>query len=152
MKSRLLPALACAALVISGTIAEAAVLCAKQKKDGTFSTTVKIREICKPSETQLAPENVGFCCGSSTTTTTAVCPTTTTLGIPSCVGSPSSICTNLPCPGGQLCGDDGSGGCRCTGPLHCGGNDNFCGGNCTSGSCQQLPVPAGCPSIGCGCQ
>jgi hypothetical protein len=33
--------------------AEAVVLCARSRRDGTFNTTIKIREACRPTETQL---------------------------------------------------------------------------------------------------
>jgi hypothetical protein len=149
--------LALAVLLVWSASADAAVLCAKHRANGSFNATVKIREACRPSETLLGPESVGFCCGATTTststsvTTTLVCPTTTTLGAPDCGGNPPAFCGGL-CPGGQDCVDGGSGSCVCSGPFHC-GVQNFCGGDCAPGlSCQPLPVPAGCPSIGCGCQ
>ena len=40
--------------------AGAAVLCAKPRGDGTFSTTVKIREACRPVEMQLDPAGLGI--------------------------------------------------------------------------------------------
>jgi hypothetical protein len=40
--------------------AEAAMLCAKPKKDGTFSTSVKVREACTASEVQLDPATLGL--------------------------------------------------------------------------------------------
>ncbi len=147
-------ALAVTAILLFTTAAHAAVLCAQRGRDGTFSTTVKIREACRPAEVTLTPDAVGFCCTVTTTTTSTSepCPTTTTLGVANCGGNPASFCGGL-CPDSQTCGDDGNGHCACLGPLHCGGQDNFCGGDCPAGqSCQQLPVPPGCGSIGCGCQ
>jgi len=146
-------AIALAPIMVAAT-ADAAVLCAKRRPDGTFNTTVKVRAVCHPAEATLTPEELGLCCAvtTTTTTTTQACPTTTTLGEPDCGGNPATFCGGL-CHGGQTCGDDGNGHCACLGPLHCGGADNFCGGDCPAAqSCQPLPVPAGCPSIGCGCQ
>lgn len=56
---RLLPLVTAAVLVGSATT-EAAVLCAKPRGDGTYSTTVKIREQCRPAETQLDPVALGL--------------------------------------------------------------------------------------------
>src|SRR5437879_5862237 len=44
-----------AALALAASSARAVVLCARARSDGTFSTTLKVRELCKSSETQLAP-------------------------------------------------------------------------------------------------
>src|SRR5262245_28522414 len=85
--------------------AAAAVLCAKPRKGGIFNSNVKVREACKPGETQLAPEDVGFCCTppstsstTSTSTTTSSCPiyTSTSLGVPDCGGSGTcfGLCAN----------------------------------------------------------
>jgi hypothetical protein len=49
---------------------EAAVFCAKPSRDGTLNGSVKVREACKRNELQLAPGDVGFCCGTPTTVTT----------------------------------------------------------------------------------
>ena len=149
-----------AVLLLFNATADAAVLCAKRRSDGTFHSTVRVRETCRQGETVLTPEAVGFCCEHSTTTTststsvtsTPPCPTVTTLGVPDCGGisGPPSCLGN--CTGGRTCADDGNGHCLCTGTGHC-GVQNFCGGDCPSGlGCQPLPVPEGCPSIGCGCQ
>jgi hypothetical protein len=40
---------------MSVTAAHAAVLCAKQRSDGTFNSSVRIREACKSRETELDP-------------------------------------------------------------------------------------------------
>lgn len=40
--------------------AHAAVLCARPHADGTFNTSVKIREACRPSEAQLDPAALGL--------------------------------------------------------------------------------------------
>ena len=66
-------------LVVTST-AEVAVLCAKPRKDGTFNGAVRIRESCKPGETQLDPAAVGFCCAASTTSTSSTSTTTTIMG------------------------------------------------------------------------
>ena len=52
--------LAYAALLLLPLTADAAVLCAKPKPDGTLSSTVKVREACKPAEVQLDPTTLGF--------------------------------------------------------------------------------------------
>ncbi len=85
---------------------------------------------------------------TSTSITMPMCPTTTTLGIPNCQ---TNFCG--PCLSGQACTADGNGQCGCTGPVLCGGTYSICGGECPTGQmCAQIPVPAGCPSIGCDCQ
>jgi len=146
-------------ILLAAGVADGAVLCAKRRADGKFSSTVKVREACRSNEVMLTPEAVGFCCTESTTSTTETtttsipCPTTTTLGAPPCMGTPTNLCSFVSCPGGQMCTDGGSGTCVCTGPFHCGGADHFCGGDCPAGqTCTQLPVPPGCGSIGCQCQ
>src|SRR5262245_55037117 len=64
------------------------VLCARQRGDVTFSTAVKIREVCSGRETQLDPIALGLkgpqgepgvceCPGVTTTTTTGAASTTT---------------------------------------------------------------------------
>jgi hypothetical protein len=138
--------------------AAAAMLCAKPRKGGVFNGSVKIREACRPGETQLAPEDVGFCCdGASTTsttstsTTTVSCPihTTTSLGIPDCFGS-SGSCLGL-CANARACVPDAvSGACGCTGEVQpCGvvTYNGLCGGTCPTGSTCQIhepPLPNGC--------
>jgi hypothetical protein len=75
------------ALVV-GTASDAAVLCAKPKRDGTFNSGVRIRELCKSGEVQLDPAVVGFCCTTSTTTsrttTSTTLPVAETLSVPFC--------------------------------------------------------------------
>ncbi len=144
-----------AALLFAPNAANAAVLCAKQRSDGTFSSSVKIREVCRAKEVQLAPQDVGFCCSATTTSTTSTslaCPTTTTLGAPDCsIGG--GVCGLYPCFNGQTCTDTGGGVCGCTGPVQCGGPFSVCGGECPGGlTCTPKPVPPGCGSIGCTCQ
>src|SRR4030095_6746319 len=97
-----------ATLMLAPIAASGAVLCAKQRNDGTFSSSVKIREACHAKEVQLAPEAVGFCCAASTSATTSTststtslaCPTTTTLGIPDCT---TGAGCGFPCFNGQTC-------------------------------------------------
>jgi hypothetical protein len=53
------------ALVIGFTLslvgsARAVMLCARPRSDGSYSTAVKIREVCKSSETQLDPVALGL--------------------------------------------------------------------------------------------
>jgi len=148
-----------AAVLISSLFAAsstAAVLCAKPRRDGLFNGSVKIREACRRGETQLAPEDVGFCCTSppttattSTSTSTGTCPTftMTTLGIPDCGGG---FCFGL-CANARECVPDAqSGVCGCTGAeLPCGvvTYTGACGGTCPSGQACQLhapPLPNGC--------
>ena len=146
--------------------ADAAVLCTKLRKDGTYGSTLRIREACKEREVVVDPTALGFCCadGSTSTTTsvttttatsTSVCPTftTTTLGVPDCGGG---ICFGL-CANALAC-VEGESGCECTGPpLDCqavtaGGQ---CGGTCPEGLTCQTVQPVGedgCPqSPRCGC-
>lgn len=64
--------------------AAAAVLCARAKPDGSFSASVKVREVCRGAETELgilslAPLRVGEPSPSTTTTTTSSTTTSTTL-------------------------------------------------------------------------
>ena len=142
-----------ATLMLAPAATSAAVLCAKQRSDGTFSSSVKIREACRAREVQLAPQDVGFCCSATTTSTTSTsvaCPSTTTLGNPGCVGG---FGCGFQCSNGQMCSDVGSGQCGCAGPVLCGGNYSACGGECPVGQeCTPKPVPPGCGSIGCDCQ
>jgi len=53
-------ALVSAVVLAALTSAHAIVLCAKQRSDGTFNAAVKIREACRPSETQLDPVELGL--------------------------------------------------------------------------------------------
>jgi hypothetical protein len=48
------------ATIFSASTAEAVVLCAKPRSDGTYNTSVKLREACKPGETQLDPAALGL--------------------------------------------------------------------------------------------
>jgi hypothetical protein len=143
-----------AGLLLLAATAEASVLCARRRSDGTVSGGVKVRAACRPTEVTLTPDAVGFCCTATTTSTTTsvttpACPTTTTLGIPTC--GPGSC--GFPCLSGQACIDPGNGQCTCSGPVFCGGTFFTCGGECPVGqTCTGLPVPAGCPSVGCTCQ
>lgn len=139
--------------------ARAAVLCAKPRKTGLFNGSVKIREARRPGETQVAPEDVGFCCtppsttATTTTSTSTSCPTytSTTLGIPDCFenGSCAGLCANAR----AWVPDAVSGACGCTGPeLPCGIVTYFgaCGGTCPVGESCQLyspPLPGGCPDV-----
>src|ERR1700746_2622607 len=96
------------ATVLCATIAgaDAPVLCVARRSDGSLRGTVRARDACRPSEVELAPDMVGFCCGTSTTTvTTTSCPiiTTTTLGIPDC-GGPAPACLGL-CSNARACVD-----------------------------------------------
>src|SRR5262245_53705371 len=122
---RLSPAvvLVAVAVLVMGSTAGAAVLCAKPRKDGTFNTGVKIREACKTSEVQLDAAAVGLCCTVTTTTTagttaTSCPPTTTTTSLPLCsTGLPSSSCIVGVCSNGSSCAPDSvTGACGCTGP------------------------------------
>jgi hypothetical protein len=82
-----------AALLATGT-AQAAMLCARPRADGTFSATVKIREACRPNEVELGiitldplrlsgPPTTSTSVTSTSTTSSSI--TTTTL--PSCGSS-----------------------------------------------------------------
>ena len=45
-------ALLLVAIMMTGT-AQAAMVCARPRSDGTFSTTLKLREACKPNEVEI---------------------------------------------------------------------------------------------------
>jgi hypothetical protein len=143
-----------AMLALAPDTATAAALCAKRRSDGTFSSSVKIREACRAKEVQLAPQDVGFCCSVTTTSTTSsslACPTMTTLGVPDCQSGVG--CGFQNCRNGQTCTDQGGLQCACTGPVQCGGLFSVCGGECPLGqTCTPKSVPPGCGSIGCSCQ
>lgn len=148
--------------------ANGAVLCAKARKDGTFGSSLRIRETCTKREVEVHPAALGFCCEPSSTTTavttttssvtSSVCPTftTTTLGVPDC-GGDGATCFGL-CPNALACVPDRLGGCSCTGPeLSCqvvsaGG---ACGGTCPEGLTCRTVQPVGqdgCPEYPrCGC-
>jgi hypothetical protein len=49
-----------AIVVTTGGVSSAVVLCARPRADGTFNTTVKIRQACAPRETQLDPGVLGL--------------------------------------------------------------------------------------------
>jgi hypothetical protein len=136
-----------AGAVLMTDTAGAAVLCAKARKDGTFNSSVKLREACKPGEVQLDAAAVGMCCTVTTTTTsgttaTTCPPTTTTTSLPLCsAGLPSSSCIVGVCSNGSSCASDTvTGECGCTGPPpSCGAyGTQFCGGTCPAGSACQI--------------
>jgi len=150
----LLVALALAAAALMAVhAARAAVLCAKPRKDGTFNSGVKIREVCKPNEVQLDPAAVGFCCGATSTTfpVTTTCPTTsTTTTLPMCTAGAAVCPGSGVCFNGHTCVvDSGTGTCGCTGPPPtCGEFGTLaCGGTCETGSTCVLDniAPPGCP-------
>ncbi len=133
------------------TNADAAVLCARRHPDGRLDGPVRVRPAaCRATEVQVSAGDVGYCCLPTTTTTTSLsCPTTSTLMLPDC----EHVCGGI-CYGGPTCVDDGTGTghCACIGPVYCGGPSNYCGGPCASGTCQAIPVPPGCPAVGCTCR
>jgi len=53
-------ALVALAVFAVAATADAVVLCAKPKRDGTFSSSVKLREVCRDRETQLDPVTLGL--------------------------------------------------------------------------------------------
>src|SRR5581483_6618720 len=129
-------------LVASG---HAAVLCAKPKKYGTFNASVKVREVCKPNEVQLAPEQVGVCCTTTTTTSTSTTrttststSTTTTLPTRCCAVSSETACADI--PNATATNDCNSlGGTLASAGLFCNGATGQCeesetgAGNCCDG-------------------
>lgn len=71
-------------LLVVGSTADAAKLCAHPKSDGSFSTAVKIRDVCKPKERRLGLESVTPLevvdeATITTTTTTIVAGSSTTI-------------------------------------------------------------------------
>ena len=142
--------------LLTANIARAAVLCAKPRKDGTFNSSVKIREACKQNEVELAPGLVGFCCGVTTSTTTSssslpsTCPSTsTTTTIPAC--EPVCPLSDAFCTNGHTCEGNDMGGCGCTGPPPSCGQWGIiaCGGTCPAGSECALEnvAPSSCPEV-----
>jgi hypothetical protein len=115
--------------------------------DGTTTTdTVPI-----PTTTSSIPHpTTSFQTSTTTTTSTSfspLCPTTSTILAPPC-GPGAGVCFN-----GQDCVMIGIGTFECQGPERCGAAQHYCGGECPSGqTCEQRPVPAGCPATGCACQ
>jgi hypothetical protein len=127
-------------LLLLPVTADAAVLCAKARSDGTFNATVKVREVCKARETQLTPEMVGWDCSSGlpcTTTTTAT--TGTTEPQPSTTETTTvtatTFCTTTSTGFNRACGGvqtTCSGGCP--GTMTCSGTPQSCG-------CVGTPPP-----------
>ena len=124
------------------------------------STAVKRKDAPPPPVCPFVTINTGTATSTSITTTSTssssvdpgICPTTTTLGAPSCGPAGPGQCGGI-CFQGQPCGFNASQVCECLGPALCGGYSHFCGGECPSGqTCEQRPVPDGCGSIGCECQ
>jgi hypothetical protein len=76
-------------IVMLASGASAVVLRAKERRDGTLSGAIKVRELCRAKEIPLSAEDLGLCCAATTTTATS------TLGIPDC--QPGA------CPDGQAC-------------------------------------------------
>lgn len=53
--------LAAAVVVLSlAQFADAVVMCARPRRDGTYSTSIKLRETCRPNETLLSPAALGL--------------------------------------------------------------------------------------------
>jgi hypothetical protein len=113
--------------------ANAAVVCARRRADGTFNSTLKVREACKPSEAQLAifsanPWLVGVP-PTTTTSTTGTTPTT----------APGSTTTTSTLPGTPVCGN---------GTIEA-GEVCDCSFNCRSDPNQAGPInTGGCPQTG----
>lgn len=115
--------------------AQAAVLCAKPKSDGTFDTAVKIRETCKRGETQLDLGALGVQCSCAV----------------ECVSD--TMCDDgNPCTINRC--DLTTGKCRFDEPTNCDdGNDCTVDGCQPMNGCQHMPVPQGspCPDDGSPC-
>jgi len=91
------------ALVVTGT-AHAAILCARPRSDGTFSTTVKLREACKGNEVELGIVTLQplRLYGPTTTSTTSTTLPSCGTGLPPVggvcwysAGSPSETCNDV---------------------------------------------------------
>jgi hypothetical protein len=137
------------------TSSRSAVLCAKPRQDGTFSSSVKIRQACKRNEVQLQPEAVGFCCGATTVTTSSAtsssCPaTTTTTTLSRCDPQDPACFFNGVCTNGHTCSTS-SGQCACDGPPPVCGQWGVeaCGGTCPTGQTCVLgnTAPPSCPQV-----
>src|SRR6185503_10970375 len=102
--------------VLVGTMgtAHASVLCARVRGDGSRSGSVKIRDVCRGREVQLAPQDVGFCCETASTTSTtgpsptSTTPTATTAPTPTTMPSTTTttiaaVCGNNVIEGDEVC-------------------------------------------------
>jgi hypothetical protein len=117
-------------------------LCARPRTDGTYNATVKIRELCKPSERQLDPVALGLqgpqgpqgepgVCECSTTTTNTTPPASTTFSVTSTTcstvttGSIYNLCgvnacgSLATCPTGMTCTDGPPCQCSSAQPVPC---------------------------------
>ena len=148
-----------ASLLMLASTANAAVLCATTRRDGTFNSSVKVREACRPKEVQLAivgqppviiePQASSTTSTSAAPTTTSPTPTTTpttTLATTTTIGG--GVCGNNVIEGGEVC-DCGippcepvrygpfsgvnQGGC----PNGAGGSATYCASDCSA----CLPAP-----------
>jgi hypothetical protein len=147
MRPALLLAIASLALAAP---ADGVVLCAKQRTDGTFSASVKLREVCRPNETALAapalnpsiPFELAVPIPSTTSTSTSST-TTTTITPPSCAEQGSFGCQQADsCVLGGMCAstdlglvciDSVASGDSCEESAEC--PLNYA---CWSGSCWEL--------------
>lgn len=108
-------------VLAAAQIAEAVVLCAMPKKDGTYSTTIKLREVCKPSETHLDPGALGLQGpqgnkgdvgnpGPQGEPGVCECPATTTTTVPGSTTTTVSVSTTTSTvPGGDFVIDPATG-------------------------------------------
>lgn len=120
--------LAAVDILVHVASAQAAVLCARPRRDGTFNSSVRIREVCRPGEVQLNPTVLdlqgppgpqgepGVCpCASTTTATTSS--TTTTLATPSCAPTDSGVAWSISANASSILGCSvfsGTYGCQVT--------------------------------------
>jgi hypothetical protein len=134
--------------------AHAAMLCARPRADGTFSTTVKLREACKPNEVEL-----GFVTqeplrlsgppttSSSVTSTSSTSSSITTTTLPSCGPSGhlvGGLCWYRAGNGGDNCNDV----CAGVGRVYNEATRTFAGSdgtlaNCTSVGQAFFPIAGG---------
>src|SRR5690349_17059290 len=102
-------------LLMLASTANAAVLCATIRHDGTFNAGVKVREACRPREVQLAivgqppviiqPQASSTTSTSAAPTTSSPTPTTTpttTLATTTTIGGPA-VCGNNVIEAGEVC-------------------------------------------------
>lgn len=94
------------AVVLATGTAHAAMLCARPRSDGTFSTTVKLREACKGNEVEIGIVTLQPLRLFGPTTTSSSSTTSTTLPpCPSNGSRVSGVCWYLATNSAQSCND-----------------------------------------------
>jgi hypothetical protein len=122
-----------AALLVTGT-AQAAMVCARPRSDGTFSTTLKLREACKPNEVEIGIVTLQPLRLYGPTTTSS---STTTSTIPSCGPSGQAVggfCWYFAASGAENCNDV----CAAVGRTYDEATRTFAGSDGTTSNCSLV--------------